>query len=322
LENEVQGFGTKEGWLAYASMGKTLMAVGGIHGSQAMETLGRWVRAARENGFKRWLLFPVARGEQSSLQQQGFNTLHVGSEALVKVQEFQLDGPERRNLRQTIQRAERAGSLTLNELSHTDNFGEVKEVFQEWLDRRIRSFRMRLLVGAPGFENLQERRIYACECDGSAVAFITVTPGWNESGWGMDIMARSPQAPPGVMEWLISNVIFSLREEGVQWFSLGACPMRLMIPREAGESRLFRFIFERLYGGLLGGRLFRFRDLARFKEKFCPEWIPIYFGASPRISMRALYDGCRMWGLFDEAPLDNKGWAELESKQDSQKASS
>lgn len=312
LEDEVQGFGNPEGWLAYASMGKTMMSVGGIHGPKSMDTLRRWVHTAREKGYRRWLLFPVIRKEQESLKDAGFRTLHVGSEALIHIPDFSLVGPEKRNLRQTLQRATKAGVLSLREMTTKQDLDRLRPVFKEWLAQRIRAFRMRLLVGAPGFENLQKRRIFACECDGEAVAFITLTPGWNNQGWGMDIMARSPKAPPGVMEWLISNIIFQLQKEKALWFSIGACPMRLVLPRQQGESFLLRFIFERLYGGLFGGRLFRFRELARFKEKFAPVWIPIYFGASPSMSLRALYDGCRMWGLFDQARLDNAGWKDLQ----------
>ena len=117
LEDEVQGFGNQEGWLAFASMGKTMMSVGGIHGVKAMDTLRHWVHTARERGYRRWLLFPVTREEQESLKEEGFRTLHVGSEALIHVPDFSLAGAEKRNLRQTLQRATKAGVLSLREMT-------------------------------------------------------------------------------------------------------------------------------------------------------------------------------------------------------------
>ena len=250
------------------------------------------------------LLFPVLSHERVQYEEEGFKSIHVGSEALIDVQKFHLSGRPRRNLRQTIQRANRDNQLVLKETPNED-IPQLRKVFEEWLDSRIRDFRMKVLVGSPGFDEPFRRRFFTCFNNELPVAFITITPGWNEKGWGMDIMARSPQAPPGVMEWLIAQTIEQLRGEGAETFSLGACPMRLIESRSPDESRILRFAFEGLYKGYLGGRLFRFRELARFKEQFRPTWIPIYFGGYPNVSVRALYDGCRMWGLFDSVDLSS-----------------
>ena len=67
-------------------------------------------------------------------------------------------------------------------------------------------------------------------------------------------------------------------------------------------------VFRFLYTQPLGARLFPFRGLARFKEKFSPEWVPVRIGAYKNVSVWSLYEGCRIWGLFDEFPLDSARW--------------
>jgi len=61
---------------------------------------------------------------------------------------------------------------------------------------------------------------------------------------------------------------------------------------------LLRGIFWYLYRSYLGNKLFNFRSLHQYKIKFAPEWKTVYMAAWPRVSARALYVGCGMWGLF------------------------
>lgn len=308
LENDVRGFGTDQGWLGYAALNRTLLSPGGIHGPKRKKVLNEWIQEGRAKGFKQFLLFPVSMAERKELKEIGFESLHVGSEAIIDIPSFSLSGPSMRNLRQTVRRSNRDGSLRCREICVPSEFHLVKETFQQWLNSRIRGFRMRLLVGAPGFNNPQRRRVFSCFSNNEPVAFITLTPGWKGRGWGLDIMARAPDAPVGALEWLLTETLAALHGEGALYFSLGACPMRLTQPPEKGESPLLRWVFQKLYAGIFGGRLFRFRDLARFKEKFNPRWEPVYFGGFPKMSWIALYEGCRMWGLFDRPKLDSEDW--------------
>ncbi len=303
LEPEVHSFGDQNGWLGYGALNHVLLGVGGVHGETHTDTLKQWKEAATQNGYQRLMLFPVAAHERRGLWDAGFRTLHVGSEAFIDLDRFSLDGPRMRNLRQTCRRATRDGDLRVEEYTQETARNELQNVYQSWLDSRIRSFRMRLLVGGPGFHTKDTRRFFVCKSAGVPVAFVTVTPGWNGKGWGLDMMARDPNAPPGAMEFLIMETALRFRNEGAHVLSLGACPMFLTRPRDPGESRFLRWIFGLLYEGFFGGRLFRFKELARFKDKFHPRWEPIYFGGWPNMKLWTLYHGCRMWGLFDNPTL-------------------
>ena len=125
-----------------------------------------------------------------------------------------------------------------------------------------------------------------------------MTPGWGGKGYGLDVLARHPQAPPGAVDLLISESLFSLQQEGIEVFSLGSCPLIETGELERDDPRSLRWAFRLLRDKSWGNHIFRFQSLFRFKEKFDPRWEPIYIAGWPNIGFRTLYAGCRMWGLF------------------------
>jgi lysylphosphatidylglycerol synthetase-like protein (DUF2156 family) len=131
---------------------------------------------------------------------------------------------------------------------------------------------------------------------GKACAFVTFTPiygfltieatatgsqggvqGW---GWTLDLMRRSPDAPPGVIELLLVRVIERFRSCGAQVVSLGLVAMadtRQEIT--AGQRQLASFVTDRLR--LLETR----RTLFYFKQRFHPHWESRYVVASTTLAL-------------------------------------
>ncbi len=139
---------------------------------------------------------------------------------------------------------------------------------------------------------------------GKACAFVTFTPiygcvptevtatgkpsemqGW---GWSLDLMRRTPDAPPGVMELLLVRAIERFRSGGAQIVSLGMVAMADTRQEMAPVQRqLVNFVTDRLH--LLKSR----RTLFNFKQKFHPRWESRYVVtnatlALPKIAMAVL----------------------------------
>lgn len=156
---------------------------------------------------------------------------------------------------------------------------------------------------------------------GQACAFVTFTPIYGlhigqttaaderqeklRWGWALDLMRRTPDAPPGVMEWLLVQAIERFRSSGAQVLSLGLVAMAdTLHDMTPGERRLAGFLPERL--GLLENR----RTLFNFKQKFDPCWESRYLVANttvalPKIALALLrlrnYQGGRLTRLLTTA---------------------
>ncbi len=145
----------------------------------------------------------------------------------------------------------------------------------------------------------------AMTSSGKACAFVTFTPIYgistieaaatsNQSevqdwGWAVDLMRRTPDAPPGVIELLLVRAIERFRSCGAQIVSLGMVAMadtrQEMTPR---QRQLTSFVIDHLH--LLETR----HTLFNFKQKFHPHWESRYLIANttlalPKIALAVLH---------------------------------
>jgi len=302
LEKEVRLFGDSRAFLGYGTWGRNALITGGLHGERENlpGTLVAFRNTLYDNGFKRVLSFPVAPDERQVYEESGFQHIQVGAEAFLDLREYSLQGGRRESLRQMVNRAQKRFALECREVSPAQSEQQLCSLYQDWLRSRRRGYRMRLLVGTPSFHRPFGRRYFATFDKKGEVpwAFITITPGWDGRGYGLDVLARHPQAPAGAVDLLLSETIGHLQREGVDLFSLGACPLIEKGEISVGDPRGLRWAFRVLRDSPWGNHLFQFQSLYRFKEKFNPRWEPLYMAGWPNIGFRTLYAGCRMWGLF------------------------
>lgn|GEM_PF-1437931 len=318
LEPGLAPLETADGLLSVAVTKRHAFAVGGVHLTPAtrldpdrteratVELLTQFRLASAAAGYRRALLFPVEADELVAVRAAGFEALEVGAEAHIDLQRYTIAGRRHADLRQMINRATKRYRLRVLELNAAEAESVAAGVVEGWLGSRPLKSRMRLLVGSPCFDRPALRRFFVCCEPGSdeAVALITTTPGWDGQGAGLDVMARAPTAPAGAMELLVHHAITTLIQEGARYFSLGACPMALRSTQRVPKwrHRVLRWVFRRVYRSSILNRLFHFHSLVQFKSKFAPDWRPVYIAGWPRVSLGALYAGCRMWGLFGSDP--------------------
>jgi hypothetical protein len=306
LEPGLRTFATDDGALTWAAAPRHALAVGGVHvigdGQRLLTAFREALAVAR---FSKVMLFPVATGERRLLRSAGFRSLAVGAEAFVDTADFTLAGRKHADLRQMVNRGVKRYGVRVEEVSVAHRGASLDHLYHHWLDARPLADPMALLIGTPCFERPLGRRYFAARVPDrpNPVAFVTVTPGWQGAGWGVDVMAREPDAPAGAMDVLLTEVITRLADEGADVVSLGACPMAERTPLPRQDSRFLRWVFRWLYRGWIGNRLFPFHSLAHYKDKFAPRWEAVHLASWPRLNVWSLYAGCRMWGLFGSPPL-------------------
>lgn len=281
--------------LAYRARGRSAFGIGGANAPEGLRTqlLASFSASLSERGIRRRLVFPLKGDDVGAARSAGFQVLQVGQEAFLDLPGFTVRGKPFEDLRRMRNLARRGGLSTAEEPGTSE---ALADVYEAWLTSKRPRWRMGLLVGSPGFETPFARRyLVARGTSGRAEAFVTLLPG-SPGVWGLDVMCRRPDAPSGAIEALILHAAKTLRDEGARTLSLGACPMA-GVPLK-GDMPALRRIFRALYATNLGNRIFGFRRLWRFKQKFRPRWEPVSLGASPRLGVLELYLGCRMWGLY------------------------
>ncbi len=304
LEPGLAIFQHPQGVVTWAAAGRTAFAVGGVHGERESTALLEAFRAHVVNrGFRQVLLFPVSERERMIVEGAQFQCLAVGSEAFVSPQEFSLSGGAKADLRQMLNRGRARYGLWSEEIAVTDADGALLEVYDSWLRARSTGHRLQLLVGTLRLDEPFGRRYFVSRDASRIHAVVTLTPGWSGEGYGIDVMARAPDAPAGAMETAITGAISQLGAEGITTLSLGACPMYEHTSLGAEDRGALRRLLRWVYRSRITGELFAFETLPRFKRKFGPTWQASYIAAWPSVGVRALYSGCRMWGLFGPRSL-------------------
>ena len=215
------------------------------------------------------------------LQALGYLSYHIGREAIVDLETFDLSGARRSNLRHTVTRA-RHGGVTV--AWHPNGLGaglaglgdELLAVETAWRQRARASLRFTVSSYQPS-DLVTNPVAIAQEPDGRIVAFTTFRPAGRDNGWVLDLLRRVPGSVPGAVESCLVEAAFGLRSLGASTLSLGLAPLAGLDPRQGSPV-------ERVLG--LGVRMVRHTyDVAGlyfFKAKFDPRWEPRYLVVARR----------------------------------------
>lgn len=128
--------------------------------------------------------------------------------------------------------------------------------------------------------------------EGSWLGVLTVSIS-SENSCHTEMILRKENAPVGVMELLLFSVMKTYRDESYKYFSLGEVPfispqgMEEVIGTKVKRSTQEYLIFK---AGRILRYAFNYQGLFDFKNKFNPEWKPVYICAAPKLQFRALLD--------------------------------
>lgn len=236
----------------------------------------------------------------------------IGEEAMLFPQMFTLRGSALANVRTSCRRAEREGvQLQWYEgVLPATVMQQLADISDAWLERKggRRTEETGFSMG-----RLYELQTHARRADqiadlvhpfpalplvtgvaltrsGQACAFVTFTPlygaatgevGTDQSwGWALDLMRRTADAPPGVMDLLLVRTIGRFQEYGAHRVSLGLVAL-------ADSRQELSPIWQHLADvATWQMALFEHRQtLFRFKQKFDPSWEGRYLVASSRLAL-------------------------------------
>lgn len=199
--------------------------------------------------------------------------MKIGDDAIVDVSEFSLEGRSKRDIRSKARHCQQLGievveyppPLSLRVLA------QLNVVEEQWLSapgHRERTF----TVGHFDSDYLRSTPVLSVvDRQRKILAFMNVI-STDQNEIAGDLMRRGRDAPNGIMDYLLLNLIQYACDRGYRRVSLGLAPMTGF---KIGECTTFE---ERAINNILQKFhfVFHFRGLYQYKAKFATSWEPRY----------------------------------------------
>ena len=200
----------------------------------------------------------------------GLRVLKIGEEAMIDLEHFRSHTAERKSFRRIRRKFESEGYRLIRYAPPHPRglLDEVEEISQEWLSvpgRRERSF----TLGSFDRDYLDETPLFVVrDPHGHPLAFVNEIPSYRKGEATIDLMRYRLGIPNGTMEYLLTELMLALRQEGYRRFDLGLAPLAGVGDRPGAtlQERALSQLYERLT------RFFSYKGLRFYKAKFEPDW--------------------------------------------------
>jgi lysyl-tRNA synthetase, class II len=264
---------SRRAFLAYRVVGGTALVSGDPVGDDAEidDLLAELRRRARAHG---WRLAVVgASGENlDRYRALGLRPVPIGEEAVLRPEEFSLEGRGIRKVRQSVSRLQKAGYsfriVAADEVAPALR-AELQDISATWRrGQPERGFSMAIDdLDVPGTV-----LVVAEDAEGRVGGFLHLAPSpraGSVGGWSLSAMRRRRNAPNGLTEFLVVGTLDWARDTGASELSLNFCALTDFLAPERVTTPVRRVVRR----GLLGvDKLFQLERLYSFNRKFFPEW--------------------------------------------------
>ncbi|MFD1786124.1 bifunctional lysylphosphatidylglycerol flippase/synthetase MprF [Sphingomonas floccifaciens] len=279
----------------YAVAGDSWAVMGDPVGPQdAWPELLWQLREAAHRVQARLLLYEVSGAVLDLAIGMGLEIVKFGEEAVIDLAEFDLETPRLRSVRKATRALDRKG-LSFRIVPAAAQgciIDELQAVSDAWLAAKGQREK-RFSLGRFDRDYLSRFDIAVAMLDGRVVAFANIWATANRGEASFDLMRHSDDAPSGTMDFLFVHLALWAKARGYRRFSLGMAPLSGIADRRLAPAwaRLAAFAFRH------GERLYGFRGLRAYKDKFAPRWEPRYVAGPSGIGLLlALRDVTRLIG--------------------------
>lgn len=217
-----------------------------------------------------WLVSFLVPDRTPMYRQTGFSLLKIGEEATVNLEHFQTQTVNRKYFRYIRRKMEGEGNrfVRYKPPHPAQLLDEVERVSREWLTLpHHREFGF--------FQEVFSRRYIAetnlcCVRDsaGQLIAWVNEVPSFRPGEATFDMMRHQPGTHWGVMDYLFTNLMLALRQEGFLNLNMGLAPLAGVgeNPQATLLEKAVHQIYERI------GRVVSMKGLRQYKIKFEPSW--------------------------------------------------
>ncbi len=207
-----------------------------------------------------------------------FDTLCIGHEALVHLEEFSLVGGANKSMRTVVNRFTKLGyqAIVHEPPLSAALLSELRTISDEWL-MMVQGGEKRFSLGWFDDEYVCNAPVMALHAPdstppGGIIAFANIVPEYQRNEVTVDLMRRRPVIENGTMDFLFISFFLWAKEHGYSSFNLGLSALSGVGEKRDDPTveRALHYIYEHV------NQFYNFKGLHEFKEKFHPEWSPRY----------------------------------------------
>lgn len=194
--------------------------------------------------------------------------LHIGEEGILDVEKFNLDGKNRKSIRNAVNTLRKKGFET--EILYAPQNSEILDQLQKISDRWLDEFEKEEMVFSQGMFNREEIKhqdvIVLKNENAEIMAFLNIIPDYSPQECTYDLLRRLHDAPNGSTDVLLLKLVDYAKAKKLRYINLGLAPLaELEEPDNTAES-LLKFVYNRL------GSFKHYQSLREFKEKYADFW--------------------------------------------------
>lgn len=217
------------------------------------------------------VIYEASDENLSIYHDNGYEFFKLGEEALINLVDFNLTGKKKQDLRiarNKMDKNEFQFAMTMPPFDK-EFLDKLRVISDEWLgERKEKGFS----VGWFDTDYLNRAPIAVINRDDDILAFASIMPIYDNVTISIDLMRGKVEAPSGVMDALFLGIINWSKDNGYKQFSLGVAPLSNVgsNPYSHTDEKLGKYVYN------YGNKIYSFRGLRKFKEKFQPEWKGVY----------------------------------------------
>lgn len=201
----------------------------------------------------------------------GYRFVKMGEEAVIKLDQFSLEGKKAGKFRNTISKFSKNGfTFSVAVPPHSDMLiAEIQEVSDSWLGSQkekgfsVVSFCQKYVSHFP-IALLRDH-------EGKITAFATLADDYKQT-LSIDLMRKAESSPPGAMDMLFLSIFEWAKKNQFAECSLGMAPLSNVGDCQDSffTEKLIRFVYQ------YGNKKYNFKGLKEYKSKFATNWEPKY----------------------------------------------
>lgn len=194
--------------------------------------------------------------------------LMIGQEAILDISSFNLEGKEKKSMRNGLSSLQKKGhTVTTHPSPHSKEFlVQLKNVSDEWL----KSFDKEEFVFSQGMfeeKELQQQDIITLtDAAGDVKAFLNIIPDYAEDECTYDLIRKTNDAPGAAMDALINKLIEYAKEHKQLYLNLGMVPMTGITQPDNTAEQIIKLAAQKIK------RFQHYKGLREFKEKYATLW--------------------------------------------------